>query len=62
MPILDARALDTDPDGTALLKAVLGSGRKRPKPGAFDPAAYRKRMAGRPEDAPRERAAVAAAE
>ena len=32
MPVLDAKALETDPEGCALLRSVLQSGRKRKSP------------------------------
>jgi hypothetical protein len=32
MPVLDAKALETDPEGCALLRSVLQSGRRRKPP------------------------------
>lgn len=32
MPVLDAKVLETDPEGVALLRAVLQTGRRRKRP------------------------------
>jgi hypothetical protein len=52
MPVLDATALETDREGLALLKAVLGTGedrpgrrRPRPEPGSLVPRRSRPRLA-----------------
>jgi len=39
MPVLDAKALEADVEGMALLRSVLQTGRRRkaPRPGAMSP-------------------------